>query len=390
MRQSTVVSRIVVAAVLGSAAAMMPAGAADAAPAVALQDLGTLGGDWSTPVDITDSGYVTGNSQTATGTVHGFRWHDGTLTDLGTLGTDSYAAAATESGDVAGTYVTTAGGTRPFRWRDGVMTDLTAVRGELASVTDINERGMIIGTRHTASTGQYGQAYVWHNGTARDLPGRGGDTLATAINDRGDIAGFTMTPDGTGTEAAIWRGGRLTRITPPSGETSMASGINERGQVIGTFRAEGSGWHAFLWQNGRATDLGTLGGTQSYPTGINDRGQISGNAETTTALHPVRWHRGHITDLGTPLGGQYAQTAAIDAAGNVAGQAGTDDGTHGVVWTNDGLIDLGRIDAGPTAGLVLAMNNRGLVTGTVATTGAGGHAVVWNTRLYGARPASST
>jgi hypothetical protein len=90
-------------------------------------------------------------------------------------------------------------------------------------------------------------------------------------------------------------------------------------------------------------------------------------------VQPVRWHRGRVTNLGE-LGGAYGHTVAIDARGTVAGQASADDGRHGLVWTRNSVIDLGPIDLGGTNGSVLAMNDRGLVVGAVATTGAGAHA----------------
>ena len=95
--------------------------------------------------------------------MHAVRWHDGTLTDLGTLGTDSYAAAATETGDVAGTYGAADGNTRRYLWRNGVMADLTSVRGVVASVNDVNRarhddrHALQLGCRRTRA-----HALSWH------------------------------------------------------------------------------------------------------------------------------------------------------------------------------------------------------------------------------------
>ncbi len=50
-----------------------------------MTDLGTLGGDWSRATDITDTGRVSGTSETADGVLHPFVWENGTMTDLGVL-----------------------------------------------------------------------------------------------------------------------------------------------------------------------------------------------------------------------------------------------------------------------------------------------------------------
>ncbi|MGW4947691.1 hypothetical protein ACWEOZ_39575 [Actinoplanes sp. NPDC004185] len=373
-------SRFLTTAVIATlAATAVPTSAAHAATAPLIpRDVGTLGGAWSNPTALSNSGYLVGSSETATGATHAFRWRNGTLSDLGTLpgGGSSYAVDVNERGDVAGTAFTAAGAARPFLWRRGVLRDLAAVTGDGISVTGLNDLGRVIGTRYTATSGQYGQAFVWRDGVATDLPGLGGDTLADDINNRGDIAGSTISADGAETEAALWRDGRLIRLTPPVGIASIAIDVNERGQVVGTVRVPDSGWHAFLWENGVFTDLGALGGTESYPVGINDRGQVGGNAGDSSDLRAVRWHRGTATDLAA-LSGVPGLATAMNGAGSVAGVANLG-GSRGVVWRGAGVVDLGPLDRGVTGGSVQFINDRGLVAGTIAVTGAGSHAVVWN------------
>jgi probable HAF family extracellular repeat protein len=227
----------VVVAVLGAAMPVSPAqavpntgpdAAEGAATTVTRGDLGTLGGVWSRPTGLNNRGQVIGDSETASGAVHAFRWRDGAMTDLGTPGTDSFAAAVNERGEVAGTYVTDGGGSRAFRWRDGVVTGLGTLGGDYSSATDINVHSDVVGSSvRLDEQSDYGHAFHWRNGVMTELPGIGGGTIADAINDRGDIVGSTLSADGGTITAALWRGGRLIRLIPPFGDpaASMASDV---------------------------------------------------------------------------------------------------------------------------------------------------------------------
>ncbi len=80
------------------------------------------------------------------------------------------------------------------------------------------------------------------------------------------------------------------------GDRGRAVAINNRGQVVGfTMRANrtpprNSATHAFVWERGTMTDLGTLGGRSSEATAINDRGQIIGWSHARDGSpHAVLW-----------------------------------------------------------------------------------------------------
>ena len=76
----------------------------------------------------------------------------------------------------------------------------------------------------------------------------------------------------------------------------MATGINNRGDIVGWSIYGGTGYpHAVLWSDGIMIDLGTLGGTTSQANGINNRGDIVGWSYTAnnvsyeaTVWTPVR------------------------------------------------------------------------------------------------------
>jgi probable HAF family extracellular repeat protein len=165
-----------------------------------MNSLGTLGGTQSEGFDINDSGQVVGGAQNASGNFRPFRWQNGTMTNLGTLGgetviPDHRAEAINASGDVCGRSYTAGAAKRAFFW-DGSMTDLGVLTGGTESwAFGLNESQVVVGTSNV--TGGAYHAFVWDavNGM-RDLndldPGGSGWTLtrATDINDDGSIVGW--------------------------------------------------------------------------------------------------------------------------------------------------------------------------------------------------------
>jgi probable HAF family extracellular repeat protein len=100
-----------------------------------MQDLGTLGGEWSVAHGINARGQIVGSSDTAAGTEHAFLWEAGTgMQDLGTLGgfdSTAYAYDINARGQIVGASYTAAGPGHAFLWEAGTgMQDLGTLGGE--------------------------------------------------------------------------------------------------------------------------------------------------------------------------------------------------------------------------------------------------------------------
>jgi len=129
--------------------------------------------------------------------------------------------------------------------------------------------------------------------------GRGIETFAHGVNDRGDVVGEVS--DGTTVRAAVWRNGVLSELGPLSGY-SHAKGwsINKSGQVAGYSMTASGQVRATFWDaDGRAFDVGTLGGVNSRAFSLNDQGEVVGTSDFTHGSRAFSWSlSGGIVDRG--------------------------------------------------------------------------------------------
>jgi probable HAF family extracellular repeat protein len=166
---------------------------------------------------------------------------------------------------------------------------------------------------------------------------------AYAINDRGQVAGWSLTEAGD-SHAFLWREGVMIDLGTLGGKNSSAAALNSRGDVVGESDTKTGAPHAFLWKAGRMLDLGTLGGTWSRAVAINAAGVIAGDSETEGGrIHAFRWSEGKIVDLGT-FRGRQSFAYGLSASGDVAGQSETDSGSrHYFLWHDFTTSDLGEV-----------------------------------------------
>ena len=256
MRRCLAVLPVMAAIACGNPAAP-PAPSLAVSPApYTIVDLGTLGGASSVALDVNSRGHVVGRSLTANGETHAFLIADGVMQDLGTLGGPvSSAEAINEVGQVAGRSTTATGEMRAVLWTNGTMLDLGPISADFT--------GPEFGRRviHLNGQGQVTwETVVWSNGGLTQLGSLGGGaTEVRAINDRGEVAGWSTVPSGQA-HAFLWREGVMYDLGDGFGLGSEARAINAAGQVVGAARINSGQQHAVLWENGSQTDLGTLSG----------------------------------------------------------------------------------------------------------------------------------
>lgn len=131
-------------------------------------------------------------------------WHNGEITDLGTLGGDvTYATAINEWGQVVGVSTDEEGTYRPFLWYEGEMTQLESFGDEgWAQPVAINNWGQVVGF---AGIGTEVEPFLWQNGKAVNLGGLVQNVERWAlgsgignfvdITDRGQIVGNAYDAD---------------------------------------------------------------------------------------------------------------------------------------------------------------------------------------------------
>lgn len=305
-----------------------------------------------------------------------------TVTELGSLGAQTFAFGLNNVGQVVGQAYTgqyggggavCGAGSCPLAyaciWTSGVPTNLGNFGGLISRGHGINDAGMVVGAY--GYPGYYGAGFSWQNGTSTILtaPAFGGSN-GTAVNNAGQIVGSFPPGDGSFRAYRITSGARL-ELGTLGGSHSQATAINSSGQVVGWSEVMlgDPQQHAFYFDGLSMKDLGTLGGTNSQGLGVNDLGQTVGFSQTlsdgTSRAFLHNKSTGVMTDLGT-LGGANSQANGINNDGIIVGWAENASGEKRAFVRRGGVMrDLNSIVVLPP-GIVLyeatAINSRGQIT----------------------------
>ncbi len=351
-------------------------------PRYHMYDLGTLGGPSSGVggeiVPLNEHGVVVGGSQTS--------------------------AANPDAGDPHPLFGPNDYEQRAFVWRRRSLHDLgTLPNGHNSIAVAINNAGAIVGLSDNGATDPqlgFPEAFgvLWSHGRIHNLGALGGNqSFAVAINDREQVTGVAENdvpdpfsiygPGGTEAHAFLWEYGVMSDLGTLGGPDSWGFFVNERGQVAGFSLTPNLSIHPFLWNKGSMIDLGSLGGTFGQPNALNNRGQVSGvmNLVGDVDNHPFLWSRGRLRDLGT-FGGADGEALWMNEAGEVVGEAdypipcspncGHPQVYRPFLWRNGVMTDLGAV-AGDVCGSAYGINSRTQVVGSNGICHGGIDAFLW-------------
>jgi probable HAF family extracellular repeat protein len=164
-----------------------------------------FGGTQVNPLDANNRGQLIGNATFADETTsHPFLWSRGEFIDLGTFGgTFGDAVSINDAGAITGHAATPDSAVHGFLWKKGVLTDIGTLDGDDCSAGfSINSANQIVGQSFACDNNSVSRAFLWEKGKIVDLNSvisHESDLqllVAVSINNRGEIAGFGVLPNG--------------------------------------------------------------------------------------------------------------------------------------------------------------------------------------------------
>jgi probable HAF family extracellular repeat protein len=228
------------------------------------------------------------------------------------------------------------------------------------------------------------------------------EVQAKAINDRGDIVGFSDSGGGSGRgHAILWKRGAAAGAVDlgvlPGYVASEAYGINDDRVVFGLLYDAKERTVPFRWENGRMTVLKGPNGRLLYSenpgaggrNAINARGEMAWTMIVNGNRRAVRWTpAGKAIFLQGLPGHAWTTTFGINDAGIVSGWSrrlpNEDDEENPVLWTRAGKVVALKTVQGQSDGIAEATNSSGLTVGYLGNQAAGvaerDQFAVWSSR----------
>jgi probable HAF family extracellular repeat protein len=288
---------------------------------------------------------------------------------------------------------------RGYKWVNGSTTDLgTLSPGGYAYAFAVNDSGVAVGYGNYYSS--YDQPIRWDNSTPTFLYPAAWGNAAVAINANGYIVGSVKKSNGK-YAAASWApstimaedqiGGSLYMGNLPGdgSKTSEASGLNSANRVVGKSMIQNNSvtYHAFRTQPDSFSvqgisfldDLGVESGIDSHSSeawDINDSDEVVGGTMTTIGEFQAFLRNSlegkHIgfTRLGCLPGGNWSIAQAINNKGTIVGRSRvtlTGGAIRAFVYFNNGTLRNLNEMIPPGSGWVLIgaedINNDGRIVG---------------------------
>jgi probable HAF family extracellular repeat protein len=254
-------------------------------------DLGTLGGTYSEPYSINNSGQIVGIAKDSSGNFYA------TLFDASGMGNNMnlrgvYGYCINGNNQIVGTDLDKSGYSHATLFDatgNGNNKNLGTLGGDQSWAYSINNSGQIVGwADNKVQNAQYQYAALFDatgSGNNKSLGALGGTwSEAFSINNNSQIVGEATDSAGNGYATLFDSTGNGNNKNLGRG---WASFISDRGQIVGYTYDGSNNYHATLFDatgNQHNINLGTLGGTYSTAASVNNKGQIVGEA-TDSAGH---------------------------------------------------------------------------------------------------------
>ncbi len=295
-----------------------------------------------------------------------------TVRVLPTLGGRTGALGINNKGYVVGGSEAPDGKIHACLWEPGGKTkplDLGVGNKGISSwATAINNKGQVVGYTVDKKTGAR-RFFWWEDGVMEwpDAPEEVVVWFPRDITNRGQVVGTMKIKGGPSifeNVPFLWHRGELTELLLRDRGNVRFSGwgysVNNRGLVGGNIWEGG----AFLWYHGKMLEVTKEGGVA-----INDHNQAVGACKVLDASRAFVWEMCSMTMLDT-LGGQNSGASDINNRGQIAGSAETATGEmHACLWQPDKIkpVDLGPPGVNSGGG---AINNKGQMVGNIENMGA--------------------
>lgn len=209
----------------------------------------------------------------------------------------------------------------------GEISMLPSFGGWASFAYDINEAGEVVGEAYLAGD-EFAHAVLWVDGVPTDLGAIEGNSAAWAINNGGQIVGWSDTS--LLSTAMLWENGSWTDLGADmnAAGSSVAWDITESGVVVGQASLDGGFPAGFIWSGaGTGVNEGTPDGYNGGANkGVNEAGYTVGHAyffgDPDRAMMGEPDGRGGWVehDIG-PAGYAFSIATEINDAGTIVGFA---------------------------------------------------------------------
>ena len=151
---------------------------------------------------------------------------------------------------------------------------------------------------------------------------------------KGEVVGQSNLAGDQASRPFLWNGRKMINLGDLGGGFGFADYINERGDVAGASLAPDGNFHGFRWHDGHMIDLPPVGGAPwAFANSINDGNQVVGNetdAGGSAEVMAVLWNGRSGYDLNTLVAPNQLHMASaeyINDRGDIVG--------HGVLQNGD-------------------------------------------------------